>query len=662
MFKDLRNAVETRFAELVSMGPLFTTSFEKDELFTHYLSALPVEARQEFTCNACRGFLNHYGHIVAIKGVKYETLWDFTDTSEVTFMVPQRLQEVVNKKPIDGPFVTKIDKLGVNFNTVLGEDGVVKRWEHFFVKLPKGAVHRGAETIDTIRGNARTTKQVFERALETITLEAVETVLDLITNNALYRGAEFRKTVENFLRQKQEYLKFKTVMEKECFLWSNASEGGRIRNTAIGTLLVALSEGTDVETAVGAFERIMAPANYRRPTALVTPGMLKEAQKKVSELGLLSSLDRRHLSLTEVDVQNLIFVNRSSARGGDIFAELGGEIAVDPRKYAKLPVITLNELLGDLNFKTNVEFLLEKPHNFVSLLGPVDPESPNLFRWGNPFSWTYANNMTDAIKEKVKTAGGKVDGELRISLEWFNYDDLDLHVVEPGRGPNRETICYSRKRSSQGGTLDIDMNAGGRHQSRTPVENVIYPIVSREGTYTVKVDQFSRQETRDVGFNVQIECRGVTYDISYPGAMNSRHLAVASFEYSRSEGILNFKSPFTSASSGSRPSDTVGGIKTNVWHKVLGILFSPNHWGASEAGNKHLIFALKDARISTPLRGFFNEYLRSDLAPHGKVFELLGAKKLVAPDGDQVTGVGFSLTQRNSFLVRIDGVVKRVEV
>lgn len=656
MFKDLRRAVETRFAELVSMGPLFTTSFEKDELFTHYLKAIPEDARQEFTCNACRAFLNHYGNVVAIKGGSYATLWDFTDTSEVTSEVPQRLREYINKKAIDGPFVTKIDKLGTNFNHAL-KGGVSVKWEHFYVKLPREAVYRGAETIDTLRGNARTTKEVFQRALETISLDSVETVLDLIANNALYRGAEFRKAIENFRRQKQEFLKFKTVMEKECFLWSNASEGGRIRNTAIGTLLVALSEGTDVETAVGAFERMMAPANYRRPTALVTPGMLKEAQKKVSELGLLSSLDRRHLSLTEVDVNNLIFVNRSSTMGGDVFAELGGEIAVDPRKYAKLPPVTLEEFLGDLNFKTNVEFLLEKSHNFVSLLGPVDPESPNLFRWGNPFSWTYANNMTDAIKEKVKTAGGRVDGELRISLEWFNYDDLDLHVHEP-KGAH---IYYGCRTSSQGGTLDVDMNAGGRRDSRTPVENVIYPTVSREGTYTVKVDQFSRQETIDVGFNVQIECRGVTYDISYPGAMNSRHLEVASFTYSKSEGILNFKSPFTSASN-ARPSDTVGGIKTNVWHKVLGIMFSPNHWGTSESGNKHLIFALKDARISTPLRGFFNEYLRGDLAPHGKVFELLGAKKLVAPEGDQVTGVGFSLTQRHSFLVRVDGVVKRVEV
>lgn len=51
----------------------------------------------------------------------------------------------------------------------------------------------------------------------------------------------------------------------------------------------------------------------------------------------------------------------------------------------------------------------------------------------NNFSWAYTGGITDSIKERVKQAGGNVDGELRISLSWFNFDDLDLHVIEPGR-------------------------------------------------------------------------------------------------------------------------------------------------------------------------------------------------------------------------------------
>ena len=46
----------------------------------------------------------------------------------------------------------------------------------------------------------------------------------------------------------------------------------------------------------------------------------------------------------------------------------------------------------------------------------------------------YGENIafTSYIKEKVKNAGGNVNGVLRCSLSWFNYDDLDIHVKEPG--------------------------------------------------------------------------------------------------------------------------------------------------------------------------------------------------------------------------------------
>lgn len=45
-------------------------------------------------------------------------------------------------------------------------------------------------------------------------------------------------------------------------------------------------------------------------------------------------------------------------------------------------------------------------------------------------------SVADSFKEKVKAAGGNVDGFMRCSLHWFNYDDLDLHVTEPGGREN----------------------------------------------------------------------------------------------------------------------------------------------------------------------------------------------------------------------------------
>ena len=58
-------------------------------------------------------------------------------------------------------------------------------------------------------------------------------------------------------------------------------------------------------------------------------------------------------------------------------------------------------------------------------------------------------------------------------------------------------------------------------------------------------------------------------------------------------------------------------------------------------------------------RGFYNEFLLSDLEKHRKVFELLGTKTIVNPDQanpvPQVAGIGFSETVRSKLTVRVTG-------
>jgi hypothetical protein len=69
---------------------------------------------------------------------------------------------------------------------------------------------------------------------------------------------------------------------------------------------------------------------------------------------------------------------------------------------------------------------------------------------------------------------------------------------------------------------------------------------------------------------------------------------------------------------------------------------------------------LKGAKNPERPNGFFNEYLRGDLLPHKRVFEALGARMRVEDDDNQLSGVGFSSTQRNSVVVRVTGHVNRI--
>jgi len=59
-------------------------------------------------------------------------------------------------------------------------------------------------------------------------------------------------------------------------------------------------------------------------------------------------------------------------------------------------------------------------------------------------------------------------------------------------------------------------------------------------------------------------------------------------------------------------------------------------------------------------RGFFNEFLAEELTPHRKVLEVVGSKMKTDTSDHQLSGIGFSSTQRNSVLCRVKGSFNRV--
>lgn len=647
MFSTFAQQINTRLNTLAEQE-LFVT-LPGDDLWATYLAAFPegtnrlYRERTEHDCSCCKNFIRQYGNVVAIVNGTITSMWDVEDAPYPYDVVAKAMHEAVINHPITNLFRTKETKYGAKHSFEKLEDGGIKKWNHFWGEIkPK---HYNT-TPDQVRGDYRTRVQTLKRGLEELKPEALDTVLELIDAKALYRGEEHKRAI----------LEFKDAQRAntgELFLWANAKHpNAHFRNSVIGTLIQDLSEGKDLEYAVKSFETKVAPANYKRPTALITQGMVDQAVKTMAELGLEPALSRRLARLTDVNINDVLWASnkaKSKMAGGvaDMLAS-----AVKTKAPSKATDVTIDAFLADVLPKTrDMAVFVKNKHrsNLMVLTAPVEPDAPRLFKWDNGFAWSYSGNVADSIKERVKNAGGKIEGDLCCRLAWDYKDDLDFHMLEPNGG--HIYFINRRRLSACGGELDLDANGADGFKAE-PAENIVYGDQRRmkEGVYELLVHNYSRRSD-EAGFKVEIEFGGQTYEIEYDKVVpQDAKVSVAKLRYSKAKGIELIESLPSHAST-----QQMWGIHTESFVDVSTIMLSPNHWGDSATGNKHYFFVLDGCHTDEDMRGIYNEFLRGDLDQHRRVFEVLGSKTKCPQDPDGMSGLGFSSTRSDEVIVRCDG-------
>lgn len=656
-FNHFKQAVDRNFADM-QKGELYTVEMDRDELWNIYLSSFPegsdpiYKTNTQHNCNCCKNYIRDVGHVVSIVNGQLRSIWDVNLNNEPEYeAVAKALAAHVRTKPINSFFRHEISRIGVDHNFQLLEDGQ-KRWDHFHSVLDSRFV---SQSPSATANKLNESKTMLERACSEISDEALQSVFELIESNSIYRGETYKHLVASFMRFKYDLGSAKDPM----IFWAAASQLGddicRIRNTAIGTLLVDISSGMELADAVRRFEAMVAPANYKRPTALVTKSMIDAAKKTIEELGYMSSLERRYATLDDIDINNLLFADRTIVRklSSSPFDDIAPTVRAEPMKFDKIESVSIETFIEKiLPTAKMLEIMVENKHagNFVSLIAPANTSAKPMFKWDNPFSWSYTGDVADAMKARVKNAGGCVEGDVRISLAWDYTDDLDLHVQEPN-----ELIYYGHRRSANGGFLDVDAN-GMNGMMKEPVENVVYPSIfnMKNGRYIIVVHNYHRRSS-GVNFDIDVEVLGQLYRLTYEGAVKQgERIEVGVIQKVGSQLTLTTNLKHRNVA------QDIWGVETGKFVKVNALMRSPNYWGTNGIGNLHYFFMLDGCKNDSVARGFYNEFLSSELDKHRRAMELVGSKMLTDKCKEQLSGLGFSNSLRNTVTCRVTGATTRI--
>lgn len=665
-FKEFNQLLRQRFNQILNTSPvLFKVDLRRGVMWDHYLNSFSdSEVKQSYNCNCCRSFINRYSGVVGINPDTFEimSIWDLELPEEAAIYKPAvsvMLEEVITSKIIM-PLITRDAELGL-------ERSVGTTWHHFSLHMKSNLVYMGEDSEDSVVGRKVGTFNSMRRMFQDWTPSLVERVLDLIEEGRVDRADQWKNQL---IELKSLVLQYELLPShlRANFVWlqSMTKPHLNLKNLSIGLLFKYLIESSSEDSALTTYNALVSPSNYQRTTSAPSQSQLQKAKQKFEELGYLPSLKRRLANADDIPLSASLFVDRSvSSAPGDLDGDMFSGISTKSSSTGKVPKgkpIGIETFLSDVLPSTRSLEIFAEPRymqNLVTFTAPVFPDAPNIFAWSNPIGYAFIGDAAGAvtIREKVKRAGGKIDGNLRISLAWGkgNTSDYDLNLLEP----SKKKIYYGFRRSHYG-FLDVDAN-GGDGIMEEPVENIIYEGDVPEGIYEACVHLYTKRNEKSKGYTLEICYKGKSFFITSSDSPSCSGRGDKTVIFSINNGVLSIKKIKTGLSISEKEhlndsTLSLWGVSTGTFHRVSQIVLSPNYWEEPSYGNKQYFFVLPNCQVDQPVRPFFKEFIRGDLKEEfGKVFEGLGSNNMIQPSVDSMSGLGFSATDGKVVVFKADG-------
>lgn len=692
--------IQEQFNEMCATGKLFRVELKGDQIWEMYLASFPKEQNPIFrdptssskNCNHCKNFIRRYGNIVSVNEKnEIVTMFDVSADEEYA-NTAKALTKAIKKSKIIEVFketfnelnslpyesctkTNEVFRLGVEKNhkeyneEEVAKYGVVElkkiyTFNHMHLSLNRTFVDMSGKSVESIMGEYRDAKNVFQRAMETISVDTLELVRDLIVQGSLLNGDAHLFKLEQMIPLKKEYDELAAKQRDNwCWVKSYDLPLAKFKNELIGVLCSELAEGEELNKACQSWNKRVDPVNYMKASAPITQKQIDDARKFVEENGFAKSFDRRFATIDDIKVSEILHANVGDGKVKSVSIFDGVKSTPTRHKRSEfdgVEEVSIEKFMKDILPKcSSVEAFLSNDHqgNLVSLTTTKDTESKPIFKWKNGYSWTFNGNLAgkSQIKEAVKAEGGKIDGVLRFSITW-NEDgkdilDFDAHAKEPN-GTEIFFGSFKGYPTTMSGMLDVDKI----NPPKMGVENIVWSDLSKmkDGAYRFWIHNYNGGANK--GFKAEVEFNGETYSYEYNQPVRGRN-SVQIAEVTLKKGSFSIEHLIPESSVSSKE---VYGLETNKFHKVNLVCLSPNHWGNSNVGNKHYMFMLEGAKAPTSIRSFHNENLIPELAKHRKVLEVLGATNMIEPSEKQLSGLGFNATVHDELVLKVHGTHKRM--
>jgi Ca-activated chloride channel family protein len=282
--------------------------------------------------------------------------------------------------------------------------------------------------------------------------------------------------------------------------------------------------------------------------------MSRQGQEGILQIGLQGKKE----AFESLPPMNLAFVidASDSMNEEDKIAWVKESIAVFMNKVRDVDSLAL------VSFNDSVQVLFEssrmdnpqKRQRFLNAVQNLSPRGGTDIEKGLAagYEQVLANYRTGSVNRvfffsdgtefssRLNLAGAQ-SGEVRVSLLWNNFNDLDLHVVNP----RHEEIFYGHRNDIYGGMLDVDMNAGGQLTNK-PVENIFWtPGKTPPGKYHVYVQNFAFHEKDHGPTSFQVEIKNGNEYSRFEGTVGGSgvrsNTEIATFEYKGSGALKQEK-------------------------------------------------------------------------------------------------------------------------